>query len=45
MHIAVGDLSLKRLLVVHPGGRTYPLNDTMTSVALADLPAVLDGLH
>ena len=45
MHIAVADLSLKRLLVVHPGGRTYPLNDTMSSVALADLPAVLDGLQ
>ena len=44
MHIAVADLSLKRLLVVHPGGKTYPLNETMTSVALRDLPAVLSEL-
>lgn len=44
MHIAVEDLSLKRLFVVHPGGKTYPLNDTMTSVALSDLQAVLEDL-
>lgn len=44
MHIAVADLSLQRLLVVHPGGKTYPLNDTMTSVALRDLPDVLSEL-
>ena len=45
MHIAVADLSLKRLFVVHPGGKTYPLNDTMTSVALGDLPAVIDDFR
>jgi predicted AAA+ superfamily ATPase len=44
MHIAVEDLNLQRLLVVHPGGKTYPLTDTMTSVALRDLREVLGDL-
>jgi hypothetical protein len=37
MHIALADLQLDRLFVVHPGERTHPLHDRIEALALADL--------
>jgi len=37
MTIAREDLKLKRLLVVHPGSQSYPLNDWAEAVAIGDL--------
>jgi predicted AAA+ superfamily ATPase len=37
MHIALEDLQLDRLFVVHPGERTHPLHDRIEALALADL--------
>lgn len=37
MRIALKDLSLKRIWVVHPGDKTWPLDDRITALAAADL--------
>ena len=37
MHIAIEDLRLDRLFVVHPGERSYPLRDRIEALALGDL--------
>lgn len=39
MTIAREDLKLKRLLVVHPGNQSYPLNDWAEAVAIGELRA------
>jgi predicted AAA+ superfamily ATPase len=44
MRIAVEDLQLHRLYVVHAGQAQYDLDDTVTAVPLADLPDVLRPL-
>jgi hypothetical protein len=40
MHLALEDLKLDRIFVVHPGERSYPLHERVESVALTDLPRV-----
>jgi len=37
MRIALADLRLDRLFVVHPGERSHPLHDRIEALALADL--------
>ena len=39
MHIALQDLSLQHLWVVHPGSRSFPLSDKVTAVSISDLPS------
>ena len=41
MHIARADLGLERMLVVHPGVKSYPLADWAEAVALRDVPTRL----
>ena len=41
MHIARQDLKLERLLIVHPGTKSYRVADWAEAVALRDLPARL----
>ena len=43
MHIARQDLKLERLLIVHPGTKSYPVADWAEAVALRDLPARLQN--
>lgn len=43
MKIALADLRLARLFVVHPGRRSYPLDERIDAVAIEDLPARLRG--
>lgn len=45
MHIARQDLKLERAFVVHPGGKSYPLNEWAESVAIGDLSARLKKLR
>lgn len=41
MRIALADLSLSRLVVVHPGTRRYPLGKRVEAVPLGDLTKVV----
>ena len=41
MHVALHDLKLEEIFVVHPGERSYGLADGMSAVALQDLPALV----
>jgi len=43
MRIALSDLGLKRLHVIHAGGHTFPLDRRIRAVALARLTQDLDG--
>jgi hypothetical protein len=40
IHVALEDLKLDRVFVVHPGSRSYPLHERVECVGLADLPRV-----
>ena len=44
MRIALADLKLETLFVVHPGRRSLPLDDKIQSVGLAVLPELLRRL-
>lgn len=37
MHVAVEDLNLERLFVVHPGAASYPMNERTEAVAIPEL--------
>ena len=39
MHVALHDLKLERLFVVHPGKDSYPMNDQTEAVGIASLRA------
>ena len=39
MHVAVADLRLEHLFIVHPGERSFPLDSRISSLALRDLDA------
>ena len=41
MHMALHDLKLERLFVVHPGKDSYVMNDQMEAVAITHLRARL----
>jgi predicted AAA+ superfamily ATPase len=41
MHVAMEDLKLERLFVVHPGTACYPMNDRTEAVAISELGARL----
>ena len=41
MRIAREDLSLDRLYVLHPGEKSYPLDDGAEVLALHDMPGTL----
>lgn len=45
MHVALADLKLDRLLVVHPGAQCYPLDDKAEAVAIGTLREKLTALH
>lgn len=45
MHIALQDLKLKRLFVVYPGKKFYPLDDSVEVVSVQDLPGKLATLN
>lgn len=38
LNVAHADLKLQRAFLVHPGGKSYPLNEWAEAVALGDLP-------
>ena len=38
MRVAISDLQLDHLYVVYPGNATFPLDESITAVSLADLP-------
>ena len=38
MHVVLEDIGLERLFVVHPGTRSYELQDRISALALRDLP-------
>jgi predicted AAA+ superfamily ATPase len=44
MRIALEDLGLERLFVVHPGRESYPLGDRIDVLSVLDLPARLERL-
>lgn len=44
LQIAHDDLSLRRVFVVHPGTKSYPLNDWAETVSLRDLRTRLAAL-
>ena len=44
MRIAMADLRLDHLFVVHPGERTYPMQDRITAVAPADIDQAMRSL-
>jgi hypothetical protein len=41
MRIALADLRLSRLYVVHPGRDSYPLDRAIEALSMRDLPARL----
>ena len=41
MHVALADLGLQQIFVVHPGERSYDLAGKMRAVALRDVPALV----
>ncbi|HEY9171984.1 MAG TPA: ATP-binding protein [Verrucomicrobiae bacterium] len=44
LHVAHADLKLKRVFVVHPGDKSYPLTDWAEAVGIRDLKARLETL-
>ncbi len=44
MHVALNDLALDHLWVLHPGPHTYPVHEKITVCSLADLTQLLDQL-
>lgn len=44
MHVAMGDLGLDRLDVLHAGTETYPLGNRMRAVAMSDLLRAVEPL-
>jgi hypothetical protein len=44
MHVALADLKLDRLLVVHPGRQSYPVAPKVEAVSIGDLRAKLAAL-
>lgn len=43
MHIAVDNLKIERLYVVHPGKERYPLTDNIEVISLEDLLETLQA--
>jgi predicted AAA+ superfamily ATPase len=46
MHIAIEDLGLKHLWIIHPGPYTYPMTETISALSITDLltlPDLLDA--
>jgi hypothetical protein len=41
MRVAMSDLDLDHLYVVHPGQETYPLDDAITALCVADITQIL----
>ena len=41
MHVALADLALDKIFVVHPGERTYDLSDRVRAVALREVPSLV----
>jgi len=44
LQVARADLKLDRALIVHPGKKTYPLNEWAEAIGIADLPARVEAL-
>lgn len=44
MHIALEDLDLAHLWVIHPGQRTYPMNKNMTALSILDISSLAERL-
>jgi hypothetical protein len=44
MHVALADLKLDRLLVVHPGKKSYPLAPKADAVSIGELRGCLKSL-
>lgn len=44
LNVARDDLKLKRALIVHPGGKSYPLNEWTEAVAIGDLKSRVEKL-
>jgi hypothetical protein len=44
MHVALADLALDHLWVLHPGPHTYPVHEKITVCSLADLAHLLEQL-
>lgn len=44
LHVARQDLKLRRVFVVHPGGRSYPLNEWAEAVSIRDLRTRVEKL-
>ena len=45
MHVALEDLKLKHLWVLHPGQKTYPMTTNITSLAIYDLPTLPERIN
>jgi len=45
MRVALEDLGLKRLHVIHPGPRTYPMSRNIQAISFRDLEKVITPLH
>ena len=41
MHVALADLKLDHLWVLHPGGRAWPIHERVDVIPMADLPALM----
>jgi len=44
LNVAREDLKLKRAFIVHPGGKSYPLNAWTEAVAIGDLKSRVEKL-
>lgn len=44
MHVAIEDLELKHLWVVHPGQKTYPMHENITALSISDIPRLLERM-
>ncbi len=44
MHVAIADLKLERLFVIHPGARTFMLHDKIEALSIGDLQQISDKL-
>ncbi|MBM5810746.1 MAG: ATP-binding protein [Gammaproteobacteria bacterium] len=44
LNVAHGDLKLQRVFIVHPGDRSYPLNDWAEAISIRDLRARVAAL-
>jgi uncharacterized protein len=44
LNVAHADLKLKRAFIVHPGGKSYPLNEWAEAVAIGDLKTRMETL-